>query len=230
MNFQGSVIVETIDIIEQQIIPEKKAVAFVEKPVYDFLKRAFDIFFSLAVLIFLCPVLIISAIAIMIDDFGNPFFVQERSGKNNKTFKMIKFRTMYKDAEKRRNELLADNEANGPIFKIADDPRVIRIGKFMRAFSIDEIPQFINVLIGNMSVVGPRPLPTYEQAACNEYQQKRLIIKPGITCYNALDKESQKDFNSWIELDMKYIRDRSFLTDIKIIFKTVVVVLSHKNY
>ena len=173
---------------------------------------------------------LVVSIVIMADDFGNPFFVQERTGMNSKIFKMIKFRSMRLNAEKERNDLLAHNEADGPIFKIADDPRVTRVGRFIRKTSIDELPQLINILKGDMSIIGPRPLPTYEQAACNDYQQQRLLVKPGLSCYTALDKKSEEDFDKWIEMDMKYIRERSFATDINIIFRTIGVVLRRKNY
>lgn len=199
------------------------------KPVYDFFKRVFDIVVSLVCLIVGSPFLLIVAAAIAIDDPGSPFYAQMRTGKNGRKFKMYKFRSMYKDAEKRRAELLSQNEADGPIFKIANDPRVTKVGRFIRKTSIDELPQLLNILKGDMTVVGPRPLPTYEQDACNEYQNQRLLVKPGLTCYTALDKHSEDDFDNWIELDMKYIRERGILTDLKIIFKTVGVVFSHKN-
>ena len=199
------------------------------KPVYDFVKRLFDIVVSLICLTVGLPVYLIVALAIVIDDSGNPFYVQMRTGKNGRKFKMYKFRSMYKDAEKRRAELLSQNEADGPIFKIANDPRVTKVGRFIRKTSIDELPQLFNILKGDMTIVGPRPLPTYEQDACNEYQNQRLLVKPGLTCYTALDKHSEDDFDNWIELDLKYIRERGLLTDLKIIFKTVGVVLTHKN-
>ena len=199
------------------------------KPVYDFVKRLFDIVVSLICLTVGLPVYLIVALAIVIDDPGNPFYVQMRTGKNGRKFKMYKFRSMYKDAEKRRAELLSQNEADGPIFKIANDPRVTKVGRFIRKTSIDELPQLLNILKGDMTIVGPRPLPTYEQDDCNEYQNQRLLVKPGLTCYTALDKHSEDDFDNWIELDLKYIRERGLLTDLKIIFKTVGVVLTHKN-
>lgn len=218
---------ETIDIIEQQIIPDKDAVGFVEKPVYDFLKRAFDIFFSLAVLIFLCPVLIISAIAIMIDDFGNPFFVQERSGKDNKTFKMIKFRTMYVNSDEKKADLINSNEYNSVHFKMTNDPRVTKIGEFLRKTSIDELPQCINILLNQMSVIGPRPFIPSEQ---EQLPDDRLVVKPGLSCYWQITNTTKMPIEEQLELDYKYIRERSFLTDIKIIFKTVGVVFGKKNY
>lgn len=219
---------ENTQVLERENTAEK--LDFVEKPVYDFFKRTFDVVCSLIALVVLSPLLLVIAIAIVIDDFGNPIFVQERTGLHSKTFKMLKFRSMKVNAESERSALLAQNEADGPIFKIADDPRVTKVGKFIRKTSIDELPQLLNILKGEMSIIGPRPLPTYEQAACNEYQQKRLLVKPGLSCYTALDKKSEENFDYWIELDMKYIRERSFLTDIKIIFKTIGVVLGHKNY
>ena len=204
-------------------------IGYTEKPLYDLVKRIFDLLCSIIGLVILSPIFVIVILAIIIDDFGNPFYVQLRTGKNGKKFKMYKFRSMYKDAEKRRNELLESNEADGPIFKIADDPRVTKVGKFIRKTSIDELPQLINIIKGDMSIIGPRPLPVYEQDACNDYQQQRLLVIPGLSCYTALDKKSEEDFDKWIELDMKYIRERSMLTDIKIIFKTVGVVFKSKN-
>lgn len=224
--------ISVAEILETVVTETESATTFeyIPKPVYDFFKRIFDIVCSLLALVVLSPLLLITAVVIIIDDFGTPFFVQERTGKNSKNFKMYKFRSMRINAEKERSSLLSQNEADGPIFKITDDPRVTKVGKFIRKTSIDELPQLLNILKGDMSIVGPRPLPTYEQAACNEYQQQRLLVKPGLSCYTALDKKSEENFDYWIELDMKYIRERSFFTDIKIIFRTIGVVFGHKNY
>ena len=211
------------------VAPTRERVRVEPKPLYDFVKRAFDIVVALICLTVGLPVYLIMILAIVIDDPGNPFFVQERVGLNGRVFKMVKLRTMRKDAEKRRADLLSQNEADGPIFKIENDPRVTRVGKFLRKTSLDETAQVINILLNDMTIVGPRPLPTYEQDACNEYQNQRLLVKPGLTCYTALDKHSEDDFDNWIELDLKYIRERGLLTDLKIIFKTVGVVLTHKN-
>ena len=199
------------------------------KPVYEFFKRAFDIVASLLGIIVLSPLLLVIALIIKFSDKGPVFFVQNRTGKDGKVFKMYKFRSMYVDAEKRRNELLDQNEADGPLFKIAKDPRVTKIGAFIRKTSIDELPQLFNCLIGNMSVVGPRPLVTYEQDQCTEYQAQRLLVKPGITCYWQIIGRSDLNFDDLIELDLKYIKERSFLTDIKIIFKTFSAVLKSKG-
>ncbi|MBQ5333267.1 MAG: sugar transferase [Oscillospiraceae bacterium] len=219
---------------EQAAAAEEKAVfacdiGYKEKPVYDVFKRLGDIVCSLLALILLSPLLIGVAAAIMIGDPGNPIYTQERTGKDSKTFIMYKFRSMRKGAEKERDSLLAQNEADGPIFKISDDPRVTKVGRFIRKTSIDELPQLVNIIKGDMSIIGPRPLPTYEQEKCNEYQQQRLLVKPGLSCFTALEKNSKDDFDHWIELDMKYIRERSVLTDIKIIIRTIGVVLKLNN-
>ncbi len=222
---------DTFDIIvENQKISEIESGIFVKKPAYDFFKRVFDISCSLVALIILSPVFLIITLIILIDDFGNPFYLQKRTGYRGKIFTMIKFRSMVSSAEGKRNELLKSNEADGPIFKIENDPRLLRSGKRLRKYSLDELPNLINVLLGSMSIIGPRPLPVYEQNACNKYQNQRLLVKPGLSCYTALDKNSEKNFDNWIELDLKYIRERSFKTDLKIIFKTMGVVLKHKNY
>ncbi len=210
-------------------VKEAVSVNYTEKPAYDFFKRAFDIVCSLLALIILSPVLLIVSLIIVIDDFGNPIFIQERVGKNSKVFKMYKFRSMRLNAESERNSLLEKNEADGPLFKITEDPRITKVGKFIRKTSIDELPQLLNILKGEMSIIGPRPFVTYEQNACNEYQSQRLLVKPGLSCFAALDRTSHDNFDKWIELDMKYINERSFATDIKIIFKTVGVVFGSNN-
>ena len=213
---------------------EEKAVSaydigYREKPVYDIFKRFGDIVCSLLALIVLSPLLIAVAAAIMIEDSGSPIYAQKRTGKDSKTFIMYKFRSMRIGAEKERDSLLSKNEVDGPLFKIADDPRVTRVGKFIRRTSIDELPQLVNIIKGDMSIIGPRPLATYEQDKCTEYQKQRLLVKPGLSCYTALEKNSKENFDHWIELDMKYIRERSVFTDIKIILRTMGVVLGFKN-
>lgn len=206
-----------------------KHIEFVKKPVFDVMKRIGDVLCSLLALIVLSPVFIVVSLIIVIDDFGNPFFAQRRVGKDGKVFKMLKFRSMYMDAEKRRNDYLKENEADGPLFKIKNDPRITKVGAFIRKTSIDELPQLINILKGDMSIIGPRPFVTYEQENFTEYQNKRHLIKPGLSCYAALDSTSHDDFDKWIEYDLKYLKERSVLTDIKIIFATVGVVLGRKN-
>ena len=205
---------------------QKKRIEFVyrKKPVYDFFKRVFDIVFSLVAIVVLSPIMLVIAAAIMIDDFGNPIFVQKRVGKNGAVFNMLKFRSMYEDAEKRRNELLKYNEADGPIFKLKEDPRVTRVGRIIRKYSADELVQLFNVLQGKMSIVGPRPFVTYEQEKFDEYQSQRLLVKPGLSCYWQAGGHHDASFDELIESDLRYIMERSFITDFKIIFNTVFVI------
>lgn len=195
---------------------------------YCFIKRVFDICFSLAVLVFLSWLFVIVAIAIKLDDPNGPvFFKQERVGKNGKTFLMYKFRSMVSNAEELLDSLQELNEKDGPVFKIADDPRITRVGKFIRKTSIDELPQFFNVLIGDMSVVGPRPALPKEVALYNDYQRQRLLVKPGITCYWQTRRNRDTiGFDEWVDLDLLYIKQCSVWADFKLIVQTIGVVLT----
>lgn len=195
---------------------------------YRIFKRAFDITFSAAVLVFFSWLFLIVAIAIKLDDPEGPvFFKQERVGKNDRTFRMYKFRSMVADAEARLASLQALNEKDGPVFKIADDPRITRVGKFIRKTSIDELAQFINVFLGQMSVVGPRPALPKEVATYNNYQRQRLLVKPGITCYWQTRRNRDSiGFDEWVDLDLLYIRKCSIWADFKLIVQTVGVVLT----
>lgn len=178
-------------------------------------------------LIGLLPFLLIIALVIYIDDpHGSPIFSQIRCGKDERPFKLYKFRSMYVNAEAMLDSLLNQNEMSGPAFKIKDDPRITRIGRFIRKTSIDELPQLVNVLRGEMSIVGPRPPLPREVALYNEYQKQRLSVKPGLTCYWQIqENRNQIDFDEWVEMDLKYIRERSFLVDWKIILHTVKIVV-----
>lgn len=195
---------------------------------YRILKRSFDFLASLFALIVLSPLLLVVALIIFIDDpHGSPFFAQVRVGKDGKEFKMYKFRSMVCNAEELLNELQAKNEKDGPVFKIKDDPRITRIGHFIRKTSIDELPQLFNIIKGDMSVVGPRPALPSEVAAYNKFQRRRLQVKPGLTCYwQASDNRDDISFDDWMKLDIKYIHERSFWVDVKIILRTVKVVLT----
>lgn len=214
------------DVSDEVAVSETASVVLTKKPVYDFFKRAFDIVCSLFALIILSPVLLIVAVIIMIDDFGNPFFVQERIGKDLKPFKMIKFRSMYKDAEKRKAELMQHNEYADVHFKMENDPRITKVGNFIRKTSLDELPQLINIVKGDMSIIGPRPFIRVEQ---EQLPDERLLVKPGLSCYWQISDTAKMTNEEQLELDYKYIRERSFATDIKIIFMTVGVVLGSKN-
>lgn len=195
---------------------------------YRFFKRAFDIVFSGAVLVLFCWLYAAIAIAIKIDDPHGPVvFKQERVGKDGKTFTMHKFRSMVVDAEDHLDELRALNEKTGPVFKIAKDPRITRVGGFLRRTSADELLQFVDVLRGDMSIVGPRPALPNEVAAYTDYQRQRLQVKPGITCYWQTRRNRDTiTFDEWVDLDLLYIKKASAWTDIKLIIQTVGVVLT----
>lgn len=192
---------------------------------YRLLKRVLDIMLSLVGLVVLSPILLITAIAIYIDDPGPILFKQERSGLNGKPFIMWKFRSMYQNAPELRFELEDQNELDGPAFKIANDPRVTRVGKFIRRKSIDELPQLINILIGNMSIVGPRPLPTYETEQLTVAQKKRLLVKQGLICYWQISGRNDISFSEWMSMDFRYINEASILTDLKIILSAIPAVI-----
>lgn len=192
---------------------------------YLFTKRLMDIVASsFAIVILAVPMLLISLV-IFLQDFHSPLFKQVRVTKDGRFFTMYKFRTMCVDAEQKLEELRQQNEADGPVFKMKKDPRVTPIGRFLRKTSLDELPQFFNVLNGTMSLVGPRPPLPREVEQYTPYQMHRLDAKGGITCYWQCSGRSNIMFDEWVELDLKYIRDRSVSTDIKILGKTVVAVL-----
>lgn len=194
-----------------------------KRTAYRFFKRFFDIILSALGLIILAIPFLILSIVIFIDSPGaSPLYTQVRVGKDGRTFKFYKFRSMVPNAEKKLEELLHKNEMEGPVFKIKDDPRITRVGRFIRRSSIDELPQLFNVLKGDMSLVGPRPPFMREVSQYNDEQMMRVSIKPGITCYWQIQpKRNSLSFDEWFELDMKYIKERSFFTDVKILFKTV---------
>ena len=194
-----------------------------KRTAYRFFKRLFDIILSALGLIILAIPFLILSIIIFIDSPGaSPIYTQVRVGKNGRTFKFYKFRSMIPDAEKKLDELLNKNEMEGPVFKMKDDPRITRVGRFIRRSSIDELPQLYNVFKGNMSLVGPRPPLMREVSQYTDEQMLRVSIKPGITCYWQIQpKRNSLSFDEWLELDMKYIEERSLLTDVKILVKTV---------
>lgn len=195
---------------------------FEEKKSYEFFKRIQDVVFSVVALIVLLPVFLIISIAIYVDSPGDPvIFRQMRVGKNGKQFVLYKFRTMCVGAEAQLESLKSSNEMDGPVFKIKDDPRITPVGKFLRRSALDELPQLINVIHGDMSVVGPRPPLVSEVAQYNAYQRQRLLVRPGLTCYWQVSHEKNSlPFDEWMKLDMRYIENRSFLLDWKLIFKT----------
>jgi lipopolysaccharide/colanic/teichoic acid biosynthesis glycosyltransferase len=191
------------------------------------LRRFQDIVLSCLALAVLWPFLLVVALIIVIDSPGaSPIFAQTRVGRDGKEFTFYKFRSMIPNAESHLEELLPENEMCGPVFKIRDDPRMTRFGRFIRKCSIDELPQLYNVLRGDMSIVGPRPALPREVAQYDDYAMQRLIVSPGLTCYWQIQpNRNQLSFDEWLELDLKYIRERSFLTDWKIILSTFSAVL-----
>ncbi len=186
------------------------------------LRRGQDIILSVLALLLLWPVMLIIALVIWLDSpQAGPIFAQDRVGKDGKVFRFYKFRTMIPNAEEKLAELLAHNEMEGPAFKMKDDPRITRVGRFLRRTGLDELPQLWNILRGDMSIVGPRPPLPWEVAEYGEYEMQRLLVTPGLTCYWQVQPcRNDLSFEQWVELDVQYIRESSFLTDWKIIFKT----------
>ena len=189
---------------------------------YWSLRRLQDLVLSAVALFILWPVMLVVAVIIVIDSPGaGPIFAQTRVGKDGKIFKFYKFRSMCPNAESKLEGLLDQNEMEGPVFKIKEDPRITRVGKFIRRTSIDELPQLFNVLKGEMSIVGPRPALPREVEQYDDYAKQRLLVTPGLTCYWQIQPHrNDLSFDEWVELDVKYIRERSFRTDWKIILKT----------
>jgi exopolysaccharide biosynthesis polyprenyl glycosylphosphotransferase len=192
-------------------------------------KRAFDVCVSLAALVALAPLLTLVAIAIRLDSPGPVFFRQRRVGVNGREFALYKFRSMYADAEARLAALRDRNEVTGPVFKMRDDPRVTRVGRFIRRASIDELPQFWNVLRGEMSVVGPRPPLPSEVREYARWQRRRLSVKPGITCTWQVSGRNEIEFERWMRLDLHYIDNWSLWHDLKLVVKTIPAVLSGRG-
>ena len=190
---------------------------------YWVLRRAQDIVFSLLALILLAPLALLISLAIVLDSPGDgAIFRQRRVGRDGKLFWLYKFRTMCPDAEEQLNELLSQNQMDGPVFKIKGVPRITRVGRFLRKTSLDELPQLLNVLQGDMSIVGPRPALPREVELYSDYQRQRLYVTPGLSCYwQIAPHRNEMSFDEWVALDMKYIQERSFWVDWKIIFLTV---------
>lgn len=201
---------------------------------YRAVKRAFDIVFSGCVLAVIAIPSLILAAAIRLESEGNPFYGQIRVGQTHRdgrlsTFRMWKFSSMYKDADERLAELKGQNEIAGAMFKMRDDPRVTKIGKFIRKHSIDEFPQFVNVFLGQMSVVGPRPPLPNEVAEYTEFDLQRLAVKPGITGWWQVTERNSTGFDGMVRRDLEYIAKRGPITDLKIVILTVIEVITGKG-
>ena len=219
---------------EQQIssvldeVDSKGAEALLESAshFYDFTKRVFDIAFGAILLILATPIMILTALAIKITSRGPVFFRQKRTGLNGQTFAMYKFRSMRRGAEDARPILEKLNENNGPAFKIKHDPRVTFVGQFLRRSSIDELPQLINVIAGQMSLIGPRPLPVAEAENVRGAGRLRTTVKPGLTCMWQISGRNELTFEQWMHMDLYYIHHRSLLLDLLILVQTIPAVLS----
>ncbi|TBL17954.1 sugar transferase [Bacillus paranthracis] len=198
--------------------------------VYLFIKRLMDMFGALCGIVLLLPIFIIVTILIKLEDPKGPvFFKQVRVGKNGREFGMYKFRSMVTDAEERLKDLLQHNEVSGAMFKMKDDPRVTKIGRFIRKTSIDELPQLLNVLKGDMSLVGPRPPLPREVKEYTSYDKQRLLVTPGCTGLWQVTERNSVGFSEMVELDLEYIRNRSVFYDVRIILKTMKVLLGSNN-
>lgn len=196
---------------------------------YFFIKRLFDIFASFLFLVLFSWLIIILLIIKFFEDFHNPIYTSKRVGKNGKIIKFHKIRSMKPGADSMKDSLIEKgmNEADGPVFKIKDDPRITKFGKFLRKTSLDELPQFWDVLVGRLSIVGPRPPLPEEVAEYTPYQMNRLLVKGGLVCLWQITKNRhQMHFREWVELDIKYIRTMSIGTDLKILFKAFWFVLT----
>lgn len=190
-------------------------------------KQVMDFVLALMMLLFTAPILFVCALLIKITSPGPIFFKQQRSGLNGRPFTLYKFRTMCTNAEQLKHELAAMNEMTGPVFKVTNDPRITPLGKWLRKFSLDEFPQLMNVLRGEMSLVGPRPLPVDEVKQFSDFaHRRRLSVKPGLTClWQISGRNNVKDFKDWVRLDLEYIDNWTLWLDIKILWQTVPVVL-----
>ena len=190
---------------------------------YKAAKRAFDIVASAGALVVLSPVLAAAAVAIVAEDGLPVIYAAPRLGRGKRPFHMLKLRSMCRDAEDRLAALLEQNEQSGAAFKIRDDPRVTRVGRVIRKTSIDELPQLVNVLLGQMSIVGPRPIQSTRPFT--PYEEQRLVVRPGLTCYWQVSGRAEVPWDEWVEMDLDYIRDMSVLTDLRLIARTFGVVL-----
>lgn len=201
----------------------------VSRPVEDAMKRVLDVVLAGAALVALAPLLLMVAAAIKLTSKGPVFFAQVRVGLRGRYFSMFKFRSMVVDAEKRLADLMAQNEQTGPVFKMARDPRITPIGRFLRAFSIDELPQLFNILLGDMTIVGPRPPVPSEVSQYQPWQRRRLSVRPGLTCLWQVQGRNSIGFDEWMLLDLQYVDQWSLTKDVGLIGRTVPVVVSGRG-
>ncbi|MCX7598155.1 MAG: sugar transferase [Armatimonadetes bacterium] len=196
-----------------------------ESPAYLVAKRILDILGATAGILLCIPLWMIAGVLIKLDSPGGVFHVQQRVGEGGRPFRFYKLRTMYLDAEKRLEELRAHNEMSGPVFKIRRDPRITRVGRWLRRFSLDETPQLIHVLLGQMSLVGPRPPLLEEVLRYEPWMTERLSVRPGLTCIWQVEGRNEVPFEKWVEMDIYYIRNRNFWMDLRLLLRTIAAVL-----
>ena len=189
-------------------------------------KRLIDVVIAAVALMVLSPVLVCAALMVKLTSGGPVFYAQDRAGWRGRPFRFLKFRSMCRDAHEKRHELEGQNEVDGPVFKIRNDPRITRGGRVLRKLSLDELPQLVHVLSGKMSLVGPRPPLPEEVAAYGSWEAQRLLVKPGITCIWQTSGRSDLDFRTWVRMDIAYIRDWSLWLDVKLLVRTVPAILS----
>lgn len=209
---------------------ESKAVSLNKEQIksrfmYHSIKRIFDFMAAICGVIILSPVMLVIAILIKVEDHGPVFYKQVRVGKNGKKFKMYKFRSMFVNADKMLSKLKEQNDVEGPMFKMKDDPRITKVGHFIRKHSLDELPQFLNVIKGDMSLVGPRPPLPSEVAEYSDYDKQRLYVTPGCTGVWQATERNEVGFSEMVQLDIQYIQRASFMFDLWIIWKTVEIII-----
>lgn len=209
---------------------ESKAVSLNKKQIksrfmYHSIKQVFDFIAAICGVIILSPVMLVIAIFIKAEDHGPVFYKQVRVGKNGKKFKMYKFRSMFVNADKMLSKLKEQNGVEGPMFKMKDDPRITKVGHFIRKHSLDELPQFLNVIKGDMSLVGPRPPLPLEVAKYSDYDKQRLLVTPGCTGLWQATERNDVGFSEMVQLDIEYIKKANFLFDLWIIWKTIQIII-----
>lgn len=221
-----------IDLLDQEpVVSAEDALPTIPRKVihYRKRKRLLDIFGSAALIVALSPILALTALAVRLTSRGPVIYVSKRVGRCGRVFRFLKFRSMYVDADKRRAALEGKNEKDGPIFKMKHDPRITPVGRFIRKYSLDELPQLFNVFVGHMSLVGPRPPLVQEVQKYTSNQMERLSVRPGLTCYWQIMGRSDLTFEEWMELDQRYLREMSVLTDLKILLATPIAVVRGKG-
>jgi len=227
MNAQFATASKTIDAAVHNLAEPLTLSAAWRNPFYLAIKRAFDITLSAILLLLLSPVFLVLAVAVKLSSAGPIFYRWKVVGRGGRPFTGYKFRSMVANADALRNKLASRNEMTGPMFKITDDPRITRIGRWLRKYSLDELPQLYSVLKGEMSLVGPRPPLETEYAQFTEYQKQKIAVKPGITClWQVSGRNDISDFDEWVRLDLEYIRRWSLALDFSILMRTVGAVFS----